>query len=126
MLREDQRPHPGRSYWCRVGLEDAADNSGDGQHVEIVVASVRLRLGKGADLRKAGGKPKYIKPGRVPLWNWGRASHNPLRGDARGSGLRKGSQSSGDFIDLRGHEQNPGAQRYLDIAGNRSVEEDEQ
>ena len=63
--------------------------------------------------RKAGGKPKYIKPGRVPLWNWGRASQNPPRGDARGSGLRKGSQSSGDFIDLQGHEQNPRAQRYM-------------
>jgi hypothetical protein len=38
MMPEGERPHPRRSYWGRVYLEDATDNSAIGQHVEIVVA----------------------------------------------------------------------------------------
>jgi hypothetical protein len=37
MVREYQRPHPRRSYGRGVGLEDAADNSTVGKHVEIVL-----------------------------------------------------------------------------------------
>ncbi len=34
-------------------------------------------------------------------------------GDARGWDWETGDQTSGDFIDLQGHEQNPRAQRYM-------------
>ena len=37
MVREDQRPHPRRSYWRRVRLEDAAHNGAAAEHVEIVI-----------------------------------------------------------------------------------------
>jgi hypothetical protein len=35
------------------------------------------------------------------------------QGDARGWDWETGDQTSGDFIDLQGHEQNPRAQRYM-------------
>jgi hypothetical protein len=40
MVREGQRPHPTRADRRGVGLEDAADNSADRQHIEIVVIPV--------------------------------------------------------------------------------------
>jgi hypothetical protein len=37
MLSEGQCPHPGASYWRRIGLEDAADNGAVGEHVVVIV-----------------------------------------------------------------------------------------
>jgi hypothetical protein len=37
VVSEVQRPHPRRSYWRCIGLEDAANNFAVGEHVEIVV-----------------------------------------------------------------------------------------
>jgi hypothetical protein len=36
IVREDQRPHPWRSYRRCIGLEDAPDNFAVGEHVEIL------------------------------------------------------------------------------------------
>ena len=38
VMSEGQRPHPRRSYRCRVYLEDAADNDVIGEHIIIVIA----------------------------------------------------------------------------------------
>jgi hypothetical protein len=40
VIPKGQRPHPRRSYWRSVNLEDAADDSADGVHVEIVVVPI--------------------------------------------------------------------------------------
>src|SRR5215831_18316851 len=37
VVREDQGPHPRRSYGRCIGVEDAADSFAVGQHVEIVM-----------------------------------------------------------------------------------------
>jgi hypothetical protein len=37
VMAKRQRPHPGRSYGCCVGFEDAADNRAILEHVVIVV-----------------------------------------------------------------------------------------
>jgi hypothetical protein len=37
VVREDQRPHPRRSYRRCIGVEDATDSFAIGQHVEIVI-----------------------------------------------------------------------------------------
>ena len=37
LVREDEGPHPWASHGRGVGLEDAADNFGVGEHVEIFV-----------------------------------------------------------------------------------------
>src|SRR5260370_40605650 len=40
VLPEGQGPHPRRSHRRRMYLEDAADDSADGDHVEIVVVPI--------------------------------------------------------------------------------------
>src|SRR5262245_63740628 len=37
MIAKGQRPHPRRTLRCRVHLEDAADDSAIGEHVEVIV-----------------------------------------------------------------------------------------
>ena len=37
VVPERERPHPRRSYGCRVYLQDAADNSAISKHVEIIL-----------------------------------------------------------------------------------------
>jgi predicted RNase H-like nuclease len=39
VVPERERPHPRRSYWRSVNLEDAADDNAIGKHVEIVIVS---------------------------------------------------------------------------------------
>jgi hypothetical protein len=36
-MTKGQRPHPRRTYWGSVNLEDAADHSAIAKHVEIIV-----------------------------------------------------------------------------------------
>src|SRR5262249_770176 len=49
---ERERPHPRRSYGCRVYLQDEADNSAIGRHVDcstMLVRDVRFCKGGGAN-----------------------------------------------------------------------------
>jgi hypothetical protein len=40
MVPEGQRPHPRRPYRGRMYLQDAADYSAIGQHIEIIIVPV--------------------------------------------------------------------------------------
>jgi hypothetical protein len=48
VVREDQRPHPRRSYWRCIGLEDATDNGVIRQHVEVIVIPLTGGAGRRA------------------------------------------------------------------------------
>ena len=50
VLPKGQRPHPRRTYWRSVNLEDAADYSAIGQHVEIVIIPFAGRARGGGTL----------------------------------------------------------------------------